>query len=268
MLNPYAEIKKVPLQGDGVYSSAYSVQMEEESKDGVNRFKELGVVGANYMLLPNKEVKEAADTVAFEVNVNFEVDKEFFDGKKYIYSLKSNDSLGKVRVNDDVALGMQFWNSYDGSRSFGFSMMLYRLICTNGMMSGTYFRPYRFRHSPNSSEWQENLEQVINNVNNVLDGTVSTGNFLSSLVNLDSNKVTTESLAYIRHNHLNRLPVSTFGSVIDRATKEMIDEDRDSITGWDLLNAGTGVLWHKEKPNYSHYNQNQMIVDGLIKAYN
>ena len=87
MKNPYAEIRKVPLNYQGIESSAYSVQYREE-----NDWKEAGVVGSKYMLLPNSKVKEAADQVANASNIQFEQDKTFFDGRRYIYSLKDTGS--------------------------------------------------------------------------------------------------------------------------------------------------------------------------------
>ena len=51
-MNPYQEIRKVPLDYSGIKSSAYAVQRYDEDKG----WKEAGVVGANYMLLPNQEV--------------------------------------------------------------------------------------------------------------------------------------------------------------------------------------------------------------------
>ena len=168
MKNPYAEIRKVPLNYQGIESSAYSVQYKEE-----NDWKEAGVVGSKYMLLPNSKVKEAADQVANASNIQFEQDKTFFDGRRYIYSLKSNSVVGNIKQGDDLALGIQFWNSYDGSKSFGFSMLLYRLICTNGMMSKKFFNTFRFKHEPNSEGWEENLDKVINIVNSTSEGSLN-----------------------------------------------------------------------------------------------
>ena len=128
-MNPYEPIRKVPLDYNGIASSAYSVQTDR----GEDGWKEAGVVGKSYMLLPNIEVKQAADQVAEECNIDFVHDKTFFNGKQFMYSLRSSLPLGEVKKDDDVALGMQFWNSYDGSKSFGYSLMLYRLVCTNGM---------------------------------------------------------------------------------------------------------------------------------------
>ena len=257
--NPYAEIRKVTLDYNGIQSSAYSVQYQES----LDKWNEVGVVGANYMLLPNKEVKDAAEEVANASTINFNHDKTFFDGRRFVYSLKSDKVIGDINKGDDLALGMQFWNSYDGSKSFGFSMMLYRLICTNGMMSKTFFSNFRFKHEPNSEGWEENLTNVIESINATANGTGGMKTFLSSLRALNNLNVNVDTLGNIRHNNLSDIPVGTWGTIVDRFTHP---ESTNNTTGWGLLNSATDILWHKEKPTVATYNQNAAIVDGLCRA--
>ena len=257
-MNPYLPIRKVPLDYNGITSSAYSVQTDR----GEDGWKEAGVVGKSYMLLPNTEVKQAADQVAEECNIDFVHDKTFFNGKQFMYSLRSSLPLGEVKKDDDVALGMQFWNSYDGSKSFGYSLMLYRLVCTNGMMSKDFFNTYRFKHEPTSENWDENLEQVVTNINSMSNGSHKIDEFISNLRKLNQLDVTIDELGNIRHNHLQDIPVGLWGQIVDRFTRT----NKEDHSGWDLLNAGTDILWHKENPTVASYNQNQQIVDGLCKA--
>ena len=148
-MNPYLPIRKVPLDYNGTESSAYAVQMQHPLSDSVmdgTEWKEVGVVGHSYLLVDNDSVRKAAEQVAEESKLQFLHDKTFFNGRSYAYSLRSDHVAGEVTQGDDVALGMQFWNSYDGSKAFGFAMMLYCLICTNVMMSKDHFNTYRFKH--------------------------------------------------------------------------------------------------------------------------
>jgi len=266
-MNPYLPIRKVPLDYNGISSSAYSVQMKHEPKKDTDitemAWREVGVVSHSYMLLSNEKVKEAANQVAEECNLNFTFDKTFFNGRSYAYSMKSDHVCGEVAQNDDVALGMQFWNSYDGSKAFGFAMMLYRLICTNGMMSKNYFNTYRFTHEPKSEDWQENLSQVVNNINNLSNGSTSIDDFLRSLRALSNLKVTTDELGKLRHNNLKDIPVQLWGNIVDNYTNP---ENHIEHNGWTLLNTATDLLWHKEKPTVASYGQNATIVDGLCRA--
>ena len=118
-MNPYLPIRKVPLDYNGIQSAAFAVQMRHEPKKDTSidemAWREVGVVGHNYLLVDNDDVRKAANQVAEECNLTFAHDKTFFNGRNYAYSMRSDHVCGEVAQNDDVALGMQFWNSYDGS---------------------------------------------------------------------------------------------------------------------------------------------------------
>jgi len=263
-VNPYLPIRKVPLDYNGISSSAYAVQMQHSATEDTpgTEWKEAGVVGHSYLLVDNDNVRKAANQVAEECKLQFTHDKTFFNGRSYAYSMISDHVAGEVAQGDDVALGMQFWNSYDGSKAFGFAMMLYRLICTNGMMSKDHFNTYRFKHQPSSSDWQKSLEQVVTNINNLVSGTYQLDDLISSLRKLSTLEVTMDVLGDIRHNHLQEIPVSIWGQIVDRFTHGT----REDYSGWDLLNASTDLLWHKENPTVTTYGQNAAIVDGLCRA--
>ena len=142
-------------------------------------------------------------------------------------------------------------------------MMLYRLVCTNGMMSKDYFNTYRFTHEPKSEDWQDNLEQVVTNINNLSNGSNSIDEFIKSLRSLTQLKVTTSELGRLRHNHLKDIPVQLWGNIVDNYTNP---NNQIPHNGWTLLNTATDMLWHKEKPTVASYGQNATIVDGLCRA--
>ena len=262
-MNPYQEIRKVPLDFNGLKSSAFAVQRLDEDKG----WKEAGIVRENYLLVPNEGVRDAAEMIANETNIKFEFDREFFNGHSFIYSMKSSETMGEIRVGDDVSLGLQFWNSYDGSRSFGFSMMLYRLICTNGMMSKEAFSTHRFSHTPGKdADWTETCENAVNKINLISSGgDHKVSKFISNLRKLDSYKLTSRELGHIRHRHLKDIPTSIWGSILDRFLDPQLGYYEET-NAWGLLNSATDILWHKDKPNLAGYNQNAKIVDGLIAA--
>jgi len=146
--------------------------------------------------------------------------------------------------------------------------MLYRLICTNGMMSKDHFNTYRFKHEPKSENWEENLDQVVTNINSLTRGSSNLDTLMHSFRRLSKSHVTTEELGRIRHNHLQEIPVSIWGQIVDRFTNpnQVGTEDTNTFTGWNLLNASTDLLWHKENPTITTYSQNAAIVDGLCRA--
>ena len=222
------------------------------------------------MLLPNKEVKDIADDIVDSAAIDFEVDKEFFNGKNYMLSYKAKDCLDDGTIPEacigDLNLGIQFWNSYDGSRSFGFSLMLYRLICLNGMMSKLHLQNNRFRHAPGSENWDKQLEKMIDSVNFRQEGNnIGLNKMVEGIAALNDYQVTIEGLSRIRHRFLKDLPTGVWGEIIDRFT-EPDGEYYSEQSGWGLLNSATDILWHKEKPTLASYNHNAIITDGLINA--
>ena len=82
-MNPYLPIRKVPLDYNGISSSAFAVQMQHEpGKDTPNsEWKEVGVVSHNYLLVDNDSVRKAANQVAEECNFTFVHDKTLFNGR-------------------------------------------------------------------------------------------------------------------------------------------------------------------------------------------
>ena len=262
-MNPYQEIRKVPLDFNGLVSSAYAVQRLDEEKG----WKEAGIVGQNYMLLPNEEVKEIAEEMTDKADIDFELDKQFFNGKNFMLSYKAKDTLEtKEKSIGDLNLGIQFWNSYDGSRSFGFSLMLYRLVCLNGMMSKQFLTNNRFRHAPGSENWDKQVEQMVDSINFSQEGNcIGLNKMVEGIAALNDYQVTIEGLSRIRHRFLQDLPVSVWGEILDRFT-EPDGKYYSEQSGWGLLNASTDILWHKEKPTLASYNHNALVTDGLIMA--
>ena len=266
-MNPYQEIRKVPLDFNGLVSSAYAVQRLDEEKG----WKEAGIVGQNYMLMPNEDVKDVAEEMTDKPHIDFELDKEFFNGKNFMLSYKAKDILETGAIVPDAQigdlnLGIQFWNSYDGSKSFGFSLMLYRLVCLNGMISKQHLQNHRFRHAPGSENCDKQLKKMVHIVNLSQDGdNKGLNTMIEGIAKLNDYMVTTKQLGQIRHNHLKEIPTSLWGDVIDRFT-DPTGEYYKEQSGWGLLNSATDILWHKEKPTLASYNHNAIITDGLIKA--
>ena len=130
------------------------------------------------------------------------------------------------------------------------------------MMSKDHFNTYRFKHEPKSEDWGDSLEQVVTNINNLVSGTYQLDDFIANLRKLSSLEVTMDVFGDLRHNYLQEVPITIWGQIVDKFTFT----NKEDYSGWDLLNAGTDLLWHKENPTVASYNQNQVIVDGLCRA--
>ena len=72
------------------------------------------------------------------------------------------------------------------------------------------------------------------------------------------NPLDMSKLASIRQNHIHKLPNLRYGEIMTKYH----DEDGSSI--WDLMQAGTSTLWHRDKMTNADFNNNALFVDGLL----
>jgi len=264
-----APIRKVPLEYNGTKSNAWSVQREdiittktEDTTINGPVWNEVGVVSDNYLLIPNKKVVELANDVADNSGLQFEEDKIFYNGRQFMYSMVSKDTVGEVEVGDDVGLGIMFWNSYDGSTALSFRIYLQRLACLNGMVSKDIFKSYRFRHLHNSdSNYEAEILDTSKMINTSQD---NVRYFINGLRQLGIRELDMDKLSFLRKKYLSKLPTSLFGNIMDK----FLSYKYQKPTIYDLLNASTNVLWHKEKQTKADFDHNAYIVDNLIEYTN
>ena len=234
MINAYGEIRKVPLDFQGIKSSAYAVQRRDTDKEGGLTWKECGVVGSNYLLVPNEEVRDMALEIATKSKLDWSAMKTFFDGKRYIHFMQSKTNTTEIAEGDDVALGMGFWNSYDGSTALQFRTFLVRLLCTNGMITKDFMNLMRFKHNKTSEGYEDeiiNAAKIVDNCgNDVHEVTSRMRKMVETPINLNE-------LATLRNPYL------------------------------DFFNACTDILWHEKKPTMASFEHNQKITDNLLQIF-
>lgn len=264
MIEPYNEIRKVPLDYQGITSSAYAVQRRDEDKNGALNWKECGVVGSNYLLVPNSEVRDLANEIATESKHEWEPMKTFFDGKRYMHFMQCKTETTEIAQGDDVALGMGFWNSYDGSTALQFRTFLVRLLCTNGMITKDFMNLMRFKHNNKSEGYEEQIINAAKVVDNCGEDIETVANRMRSMV---ETPVDLNEIANMRNTHLSHIPVTLWGKIsshfLNKDSDKILDGD---VNMWDFYNACTDILWHEEKPTMASFEHNQVITDKLLKA--
>mgnify|MGYP003131460389 CR=1 FL=1 len=254
-MNPYTQVRKVPLFYGGVQSNAFSVQIEQED-NRINRWKEVGNVSNNYLLVPNEEVKDMANDVITDTGLDWEPLKRFWDGKRYMDSYICKSETTAVKPGDDVGLGISFWNSYDGSTALSFRLFMVRLLCTNGMLSKHFFHTYRFKHDKSN----ENYYKEITNVSDIIANSGDkVADMTRNLTKLDEMGFGVSTMAELREEKLSEIPVTLWGKIVDRYLNKYVGG-----SCWDFLNAGTDVLWHEKKPTMATFNHNTYFVDGMM----
>jgi len=261
---PYSEIRKVPLDYEGITSSAFAVQRRQPDNEGGLTWKEAGVVGSNYLLVPNSDVRDLAQQIATESNMEWEFTKEFFDGRRFGYFMQCKSDKVAVTEGDDIALGMGFWNSYDGSTSLQFRTFLVRLLCTNGMITKDYMNLMKFKHDKTSEDYEEQIIKAAKVVDNC-------GPDIETVVKKMRTMVETpcdlNTLADIRNKELIDIPVTLWGKISSNFLNENVDKIYNKEARvWDFYNSCTNVLWHDEKPTMASFEHNQRITDTFLNA--
>ena len=259
--DPFAKIKKVPLFGDNVKSSAYSIHIED-SLNYEKPWNEVGIVSNDCMLVNNKEITNMVEKVIDYSDIDFSLDKTFFNGKQFIRCYKAVDEIdAEVTVGGNLGVGIMINNSYDGSTAGKFSIFAYRLLCKNGMMSKNLFQSYRFKHTHGNENWAEEMESAAEIIKHA--GT-NVKDFATTCSKLTTDNITINDMGNIRNKFIPKIATSTFGKIVDQIYNDEYYTENQNITSWDLLNAGTHVLWHKEKQTVADYNNNDYLTTGFL----
>jgi len=148
---PYLPVYMTPLYTQaGVPSNRVSVILDPD-----NRAMEVGTVSADYKLVPNQDVEQAAVDVLERTGIPSELSSLYFDGKHFRKRWILPELSIEPRVGDFVQVAIDAQNSYDGSSTFGLAFNLQRLVCGNGMVVDFQLGGYRFRHYGSDSFEQE-----------------------------------------------------------------------------------------------------------------
>ena len=256
-MNPFAEVRKVPLFYGGVQSNAYSVQtFDKHKKKDMHEWKEVGNVTDNYLLVDNSEVQEMADDVMTDTGFEWEPLKRFWDGRRFMDSYICKSETEAVKPGDDVGLGISFWNSYDGSTALSFRLFMVRLLCTNGMLSKHFFHTYRFKHDKNNENYYEEITNVSDIIKNSGD---KVADMTKKLTRLDETGFGVTTMSELRQEKLSEIPVTLWGKIVDRYLENYVGG-----SCWEFLNAGTDIIWHDKKPTMATFNHNTYFVDGMM----
>tara|TARA_Y100000034_G_C6745273_1_gene330974 strand:- start:21 stop:809 length:789 start_codon:yes stop_codon:yes gene_type:complete len=254
-LDPYSDIQKRPLNyEDGMRSSGYGIRIHNPNSEDL--WDEIGQVSSNYLVVPNKNVKEMAEDIINDTDWEWEEGKNFWNGRQYMVSYNViNHNFGQVNVDDPLTVGMGMWNSYDGSRALSWFMFVVRLACTNGMTSRSLFPMYRFKHDNVHENWKDELS----NVSKILTNAQRPVNeFIDCAQNLENRRLTMRELKTIRNEYIRDIPHSKFGKVMDKYLSNGND------TAWDFLNAATHTFWHNEKQTKTDFDHNDYVVTRML----
>ena len=251
--DPFIEIHKQPtFLPSGKQSGAYAITLGDNEK-------EVGIVKDNYLLIENQKISEIGQNIMADSGIDFQPDKMFFNGKQFreIYVAKDAGLEVQVpRVGDLIGLVCEIQNSYDSSIKAGINIYFQRLVCENGMLSKAFGFGHTFWHTKNNVDWVTEISKATQVLRNQSGSRLQS--FAEACGRLQK-PIELQDVANIRENYLPKLPTQQFGQMID---KYLTDKD---YSAWGLLNAGTNVLWHSNKLTTANFNNNSLVVDGMLE---
>jgi hypothetical protein len=167
----------------------------------------------------------------------------------------------EVSVGDALSFGLMFQNSYDGTGAFKAQVYVSRLVCTNGMMSKSFFASHRFRHTQSSEGWQDDVKAALSMLERAPESVREFARRMAQLRDMEVDQTFLRELR-AKGGPANKLPSNDWTSIVDRwAAKEENSQ-------FGFLNAATHVLWHKKNLNQQALDNNDRIVTGLLGSSN
>ena len=254
-LSPYAPIEKVPLQThDGMRSRAFTVRIEDGTAE--TGFREVGTVSEDYLLVPNRDVRDMAEEIARRTGHEFVTARTLFDGRRFALALAFPTALAvEVKVGDPVSVALMLRNSYDGSERLSASLYVHRLACSNGLVCPKLFGRVRFRHTLASAGWEDEVARVLSVL---ATSRVGVEQFARGAARLASTQITYRHLRALRQGVLKDVPLTLWAKALDRT----LQHEENSLYG--LLNGATAVLWHDPKQTVRDVEHNEAITAGLL----
>jgi hypothetical protein len=258
-ISPFTDIQKEQLAYGGfMKSKAYGVKIKTNNIE--KPWAEVGIVSSDYLLVPNKKIVTMAEEIMNKSDLNFEPEKQFWNGKQFFASWQCLDEFdAEVQVGDNLGLGLGVWNSYDGSTRAKMVLFAYRLVCTNGMTSRDEFSEYNFKHDIENVDWEYDMAKSMELINHAEENIVE---FANKCSNLSKHYIRVKDLAEARKRQFETMGTSVFGKAMDNF---LTNEKYETRTAWDLLNAGTDIFWHNKKQTTSDFNHNKLWVDGCLE---
>jgi hypothetical protein len=259
---PFGDIEKNPSTTARGNLTGYGIELyDPEAEDN---YRYIDRVSAEYMTVSNAEAVDLVhDEVLAESPFTVEPTKIYFDGKRFVYNMRFPHQDIEGPRGDIHTVGLQVRNSYNGAMRFQASLFAERLVCENGMTSTDHFSSHSFEHRTGNEEWEQELEQALSVLQHAPD---QLERFVSGLYELEQLNITSAEMQQLRSHStgLGELPVSRFGEVYD----SLIGETQvTQPTGYDLMNAATRVLWHRDKSARDlHYNES--VVEQLMDYAN
>jgi hypothetical protein len=213
----------------------------------------LGIVSDDYIVIQHKDNMLKLFNIVKEFSDDFNVKNKVEGGRVYTRFVINTDVVIPYSTKDETAkIMITGVNSYDTSLSFGVSLSMLRMICTNLMIGFANAFTFRQKHlkSLPFNALDKLPEAVVNYKKNYLD-------FYTKLKDLDVNSNVIELAR-------EKLPKKLFekaGLHFARHTKASNERNM-----WEYYNEYTFLISHKEVKIGTKDEQSEMVAKFFLSA--
>lgn len=137
-------VRTEPIEFDGKAVGQH-VYLEPGEGDRIH----VGQVSSEYQLIPNGEALATCRNAIVEAGFS-EAEQwgTLFNGRRFQTTLVCDEGW-EAKKDDRIHVGFRIMNSYDGSTKLRIQAMLFRVLCSNGMISTKHMNGVEIMHKGN-----------------------------------------------------------------------------------------------------------------------
>lgn len=197
----------------------------------------LGIVSPSYSVIEHKSVIDSFREAGQKYNVKEKITLDH-NGARMFYQMTLPKVQMQVAKGDLIQLMMIAKNSYNGWNSLQIIFGAFRLVCSNGLILGTKFMQFNYRHIGNIGGMRDE-----NNLQNYVDA-------FENYVNLFNNQKPVIDAMTKKQLHADK---NLFDAEKIKLPKYLLEEAQNSFetekdhSVWGYYNALTFAVTHKMK---------------------
>lgn len=260
--DPFCPVQMAMIEHRGQTTDKYLVEIFNPVTGQYQPIPGTGVVHAdNYRLVPNKEVHDAAQAVMERSGCKFEPIPTFghghsksldWDGRKYNEKWVCRDTHMTVKGRNDMMMGLEIRNSYDGSSKVSLAFFALRVVCANQFYSTNMMgQPFQFPHTYSGGQLGDDFESAVQRIEGQAESFARIAPRIEQLqaahvsdfqefLNLRSKIKSDTGVEFRDKQFLDEL--SGCGVTAELGLKDVRYDDPSSY--WDIANAYTALTTH------------------------
>jgi len=259
--DPFCDVRIKQLEHEGNRLDKFVVEMEAPENGGYRVLPGTNTVHSeNYQLIPNLRIHQMVLDVLSRTGREFAPVPEFgggysksicWNGKKYCERWYLQDAEQVLPNGNNITLGLEAFNSYDGSLAAGIRFFVMHMLCSNQFYSSNLLKEFIFYHYRSANgNLEADIDETVGHINSQAVNFTKIVPFFSTLQEKQIDKF--DDFLKIRQGINTFWTKSRENDVLDEmsgngitAQLGMAQNTDTNLSYWKLLNAYTAVSTHR-----------------------